>query len=290
MHLSLVLRRVLSVLSLLAVCGCVTLTTEPRAIVSGTGNDGNVTTLPCDAAVLRLQNAVADGSASALNGQVIHVLVWNIHKEVDPGWQPDLSGFAATNDVMLLQETALHPSLSAILHNAGLRWVMASSFIYDASDYGVLTASRIPPVASCTQRMLEPLLRIPKSTVIAWLPITGMSETLAIVNIHGINFDPLIDSYRDQLKAVAEVLDKHDGPIIFAGDFNTWSDARDIVVAETADRLGVTELPLRDDRRAVFFGHHLDHIFVRGLDVVKVTAIPVTSSDHNPLLITLRIP
>jgi endonuclease/exonuclease/phosphatase (EEP) superfamily protein YafD len=289
MNLPLVIRRFAGGLSIMALCGCVTLTSEPRAIVSEAGSPGRITTLKCDASALLLQSAVADESANALNGHEFRILVWNIHKEGDHGWQRDLTRFAATSDVLLLQETVLQASLRSILEEAGLRWVMASSFSYDAAENGVLTASRVPPVTSCTQRTPEPLLRIPKSAVIAWLRVTGFQGTLAIVNIHAINFDLFVDAYRVQLETLTDTLSRHQGPIVFAGDFNTWNDARDVIVAETAARLGMTEIVLRDDQRAVFLGHHLDHIFVRGLEVLDVAAIPVTSSDHNPLMVTLRV-
>jgi endonuclease/exonuclease/phosphatase (EEP) superfamily protein YafD len=161
-----------------------------------------------------------------------------------------------------------------------------------------LTATRIAPIASCTQRVVEPLIRIPKSAVISWLPIVdtavdtaaGTRETLAIVNVHSITFELAVDVYRSQLEALADAVAGHRGPMIFAGDFNTWNDARDRVLSEIAARLGLTELNLRVDQRAVFFGRHLDHIFIRGLETVDVSAIPVTSSDHNPLTATLRVP
>jgi endonuclease/exonuclease/phosphatase (EEP) superfamily protein YafD len=276
-------------LSAFFVYGCVTLTTDPRAVVSGTGAAGGIMTLKCDAAARVLQSLISEDSENALDGRTFRVLVWNIHKEDDRGWQRDLAAFAAANDVMLLQETVLQPSLRETIDDAGLRWVMASSFLYDANDIGVLTATRVAPIASCTQRTLEPLLRIPKSAVITWLRVKGTRQTLAIVNVHAINFDLFIDSYRTQFGALADVLAGHEGPIVFAGDFNSWSDARDGVVAEVAARLRMTELELHDDRRAVFFGHHLDHVFVRGLEQIDASAIPVTSSDHNPLVATLRI-
>jgi endonuclease/exonuclease/phosphatase (EEP) superfamily protein YafD len=276
-------------LSALFVYGCVTVTVDSRAVVSGTGAAGDIMTLKCDAAARVLQGLMSDGSENALDGRAFRVLVWNIHKEEDGGWQRDLAAFAAANDVMLLQETVLQPSLREIIDDAGLRWVMASSFLYDANDIGVLTATRIAPVASCTQRMLEPLLRIPKSAVITWLRIKGRRETLAIVNVHAINFDLFIDRYRTQFGALVDALSGHEGPIVFAGDFNSWNDARDRVVAETAARLGLIELEPGVDQRATFLGRHVDHIFVRGLDMVDVIAIPVTSSDHNPVAATLRL-
>lgn len=271
-------------------CGCIALTVEPRAVVSGPGGTARVTTLKCDAAERVLQTAGIGDAADALDRRPLRVLIWNIHKQGDSGWQRDLSAFAAANDVMLLQEAALQQPLRNILDDSGLRWVMASSFLFDAGDIGVLTATRIAPVASCTQRVVEPLIRIPKSAVISWLRIAGSRETLAIVNVHSITFELSLDVYRAQLEALADALAGHRGPIIFAGDFNTWNDARDRVMAETAARLGLIELDLRVDQRAVFFGRHLEHIFIRGLQMVDVGAIPVTSSDHNPVAATLRIP
>jgi len=61
-------------------------------------------------------------------------------------------------------------------------------------------------------------------------------------------------------------------------------------VAENAARLGLTELKLATDRRALFFGRHFDRIFIRGLQMIDADAIPVDSSDHNPVVATLRIP
>ena len=81
----------------------------------------------------------------------------------------------------------------------------------------------------------------------------------------------------------------HHGPVILAGDFNTWSDARDRVVVKIAARLGLTELRFGLDQRSTFIGRHVDHIFVRGLQLIDIRAIPVTSSDHNPIEVTMRI-
>jgi endonuclease/exonuclease/phosphatase (EEP) superfamily protein YafD len=281
-------------ISIPLLCACVTLTVEPRAVVSGPGGTARVTTLRCDAVDRVLQAAGNGQLAEALDRRPFKVVMWNIHKQADSGWERDLSAFAAANDVVLLQEAVLQPPLRKVLNDTGLRWSMASSFLLDADDIGVLTATRIAPIASCTQRVVEPLIRIPKSAVISWLPIvgtaTGTRVTLAIVNVHSITFELSVDVYRSQLEALADALAGHRGPIIFAGDFNTWNDARDRVVSEIAARLGLTELNLRVDQRAVFFGRHLDHIYIRGLETVDVSAVPVTSSDHNPLAATLRIP
>ncbi|HEY3533273.1 MAG TPA: EEP domain-containing protein, partial [Casimicrobiaceae bacterium] len=58
---------------------------------------------------------------------------------------------------------------------------------------------------------------------------------------------------------------------------------------EVARRLGLTEVSMPTDRRTRFFGHQVDRIYVRGLVATSASAVPVTSSDHNPVLATLRV-
>ncbi len=270
--------------------GCVTLTSDPRAVISGPDGMARVSVLRCDATDRALENATDGPLAEAVQHRPIRVLSWNIHKQGDAGWDRDLSQFVGPSDVVLLQEAVLQPPLRRILDASGLHWVMASSFLYGSEEFGVLTATRVVPLASCTLRATEPLIRIPKSSVISWLRLAGTRDTLAIVNVHAINFDLGLDAYRAQLEAVADALAGHRGPIIFGGDFNTWSDARDALVHEAAVRLGLTELVFQTDRRTLFFGRHLDHVFTRGLELSEFGASPVTSSDHNPLTATLRLP
>ena len=270
--------------------GCITLTSDPRAVFLGASGATEITWLKCDAAATLLLPGAVGATGNALDPQGFRLTTWNIHKEADHGWEQDLARFARANDVILIQEAALLPSLSTLFSGAGLRWVMASSFLYDTQDIGVITASRVSPVASCIQRAVEPYLGIPKSAVISWLPLAGSVQTVAVINIHAINFDLALAGYRAQLTALANVLSQHSGPIIFAGDFNTWSDAREATVAEVLSPLGLNEVKLPSDERSVFFGRHLDHIYVRGLHYAEARAIAVRSSDHNPVTVTLRVP
>jgi len=229
--------------------------------------------------------------AKAIDASAIRLLTWNIHKQEDSGWDQDLARFAAAADILLLQEVTLTPPIEQLLHSADLGWVMASSFIYRERDIGVLTATRVPPVANCTQRTVEPLLRLPKSAVISWLRLPDTDETLAVINLHAVNFSLTLGAYRDQLRAIGEALDAHRGPIVLGGDLNTWTDERLDAVRELGTRLSLTELTYpKEDLRSLFMGKQLDHIFVRGLGVTKVEAIAVKSSDHNPVFAVLRYP
>jgi endonuclease/exonuclease/phosphatase (EEP) superfamily protein YafD len=270
---------------------CVTLTVDPRALIYESAGI-RVQTLSCAAAAQTVRSAATaggSGSNGVLDPNAIRILTWNIHKEGDAGWQEDLSQLARSNDVLLLQEVTLLDSLQDILRGTGLRWVMASSFIYGPADIGVLTATRSIPVANCTQRFVEPLIQLPKSAVITWLPLACTTQTLAVGNVHAINFSLSLGTYRAQLTALADALADHEGPIVIGGDLNTWSDDRAQVVREIAGRLGLVEVTYPEDGRTRFLGNQVDHILVRGLDVVASRTIAVTSSDHNPVEAVLRL-
>ena len=282
-------RALAGVAAAVMVASCVTLTVEPRALLLDSTGKVEVQSLACSGPTMVARRASGMAAAEALDPSAIRVLTWNVHKQGDKGWDGDLARFAASSDVVLLQEAVLEPQLRAIIEGAGMRWVMASSFIYSDVDIGVVTGSRKVPLATCTQRVVEPLIRIPKSGVITWFRLAGQDQTLAVVNVHAINFALLLGGYRAQLEALGEALADHPGPIIFAGDLNTWTESRNEIMREVGARLGMTEIEFKEDKRTVFMGKQLDHIYVRGLELVEAEAIPVESSDHNPVRATLRL-
>jgi len=282
-------RLALGIAAALVVSGCVSVTAEPRALLIRDDGSIHVQTLACPSAVASAVNPPAIPAPAGLDPGAIRLVTWNVHKQADPGWQRDLRTLESDNDIVLLQEIVLDSALRDLIAGEGLRWVMASSFLMSDVDYGVLTAARVQPVATCTERIVEPLLRIPKSAIISWFALRGRPETLAVVNVHAINFSLSLGAYRAQFRAIGDVLAGHEGPVILAGDLNTWTAARAQAVRDVATRLGLTEVRFAADRRSVFFGHELDHIYTRGLALVSSSAMLVRSSDHNPVEATLRV-
>ena len=277
-----------ALLAALLVSSCVVLTTLPRAVVQEPDGSLVVRSIPC--AGTGVAPAVgATTSRDALDPDAIRVVSWNIHKQADSGWDRDLARFAADADLLLLQEAVLSPTLRELLDAQHLRFMMASSFLYEDTDIGVLSAARVMPVGACTERVVEPWLRIPKSATVSWFALRGTSQTLAVVNVHAINFSLSVAGYRAQFESLVGALRHHDGPILFAGDLNTWTDERLEVVREATAALKLSEIPFVEDRRSLFLGHQLDHLLVRGLDVVSAAAIAVESSDHNPVLAMVRL-
>lgn len=270
--------------TLTALAGCVTVPEVQRALVLDT--DGKIE-----------QHAIichADGGTTlpghgALDGRKIRIASWNVHKEGDPGWQRDLADLIERSDVLLLQEVGLAPDLRQTIERGGLRWVLASSFAYLNDEYGVLTATRVAPAAACTLRAYEPLLGIPKSALVTYFRLDGRDNSLAIANLHAINFTPGTAAYRAQLEALGDTLAVHAGPIVIGGDFNTWSEARENEVHALAERLSLAPVVFAADGRRKFLGRIFDWVYARGVEVDDATVWSVTSSDHNPLLVTLRV-
>jgi len=269
-------RRCLALCALLTLAACASLPLEPRALAD-TPYGVRPISFDCGTALKAAQSA-PPAAATALDPNAIRILTWNIHKQQDDGWADDLTRFAAANDILLLQEVALSNPLQALLRGAGLRFVMGSSFVYDVAEF-----------AACTQRIEEPLIRIPKSAVVTWLPLPGTRHTLAVANVHSINFSLSLEVYEAQLAALADVLARHEGPILLGGDLNTWSQARRDVVERTARHLDLVEIPFAEDGRTRFLGNQVDHLLVRGFIVTTSRTTAVTSSDHNPAGAVLRL-
>ena len=73
-----------------------------------------------------------------------------------------------------------------------------------------MTASRVAPASACVQRTMEPLLSLPKSTLISRFRLEGSTDTLLVGNIHAVNFTLGTEAFRSQLGRLASMLDEHD--------------------------------------------------------------------------------
>jgi endonuclease/exonuclease/phosphatase (EEP) superfamily protein YafD len=273
--------------ALIALCAaCARVPSTQLAFALGRDGVAVGSPLPCSG-----EPTTANGGPAArpLPGPDFRVLSWNLHKNEDPGWEADLTRFAAASDLLLIQESALTAGLQRVLRDASYDWLLASSFMLNDCATGVLSAARVRPTSACIQRSIEPLLRLPKAAVITRYEVTGGGQTLAVANVHSINFTLGLDTYRAQLEAIARELAEHRGPVIVAGDLNTWSSARLAVVDDVMQHLGLVAVPAAIDGRSRFLGHQVDHVFVRDLEVVHAEMPKVLSSDHNPLLLELRV-
>jgi endonuclease/exonuclease/phosphatase (EEP) superfamily protein YafD len=266
--------------------GCVTIPGEHRTLHGNARGVVDVAATPCTAAGARAEKVST--ASTALDGEHLRVLTWNVHRTGDAGWREDFERLAAGHDVVALQEAYLTDVLYSALMQQRYHWRLNAAFQLFNVDAGVLTAARVPAERACSLRHIEPLTRIPKSALTTTYRLAGVREPLLMANLHGLNFTLGTTAFREQLEAVAELLASHGGPIILAGDFNTWSAARREVLESVTASLGLTAVPLADDHRTRFLGEAVDGMYYRGLEVIEAVAYPVTSSDHNPVSVTFR--
>ncbi|HEY8243244.1 MAG TPA: endonuclease/exonuclease/phosphatase family protein [Casimicrobiaceae bacterium] len=277
-------RLAVAVTALAALAGCATITEKDSAWIETEGK-AQLLALGCPP-----REPLATKAGELPSHRELNVVSWNIHRNADVGWESDLARLASASDVVILQEATLTAALRDQFARAGRVWTHADAWAFDGINSGVLTAAAAAPDRACVQRAAEPLITLPKSALVAWYRIHGRTETLAVANVHAVNFTLDLTVYQRQIENVIDVLAPHKGPVILAGDFNTWSPVRVQVLENAAARIGLTEAkPLRGER-SMFMGMLADYIFVRGLAVEDVWVEQVTSSDHQPIRAKLRLP
>nr|WP_086941234.1 endonuclease/exonuclease/phosphatase family protein [Thaumasiovibrio occultus] len=218
----------------------------------------------------------------------LQVAVWNIYKGNKPGWREELNRYAANADLVLLQEASLTEDFRSYLEQTSYKVSMANAFSFFETTAGVLNLSRNAALSTCAYLTTEPWLKLPKSALYAKFPLSN-GETLVVVNLHGINFTIGTEQYQAQLDKLAQALANHEGPMIVAGDFNTWRKGRQEVVEAFAARLSLRQAAFAQDHRIRVLGRPLDHLYYRGLHLVSAHSTQSEASDHNPLIAELAL-
>ncbi len=230
-----------------------------------------------------------DKNSQALDPGNIAFLNWNIYKGNGENWQKDLSAFAKSHHVMNIQEAMLDEELDVLLEAYGFNWTMNTAFHLNGDAAGVMNVASTSSIHSCGFKVNEPLIRIPKATLVSYYLIDGSDERLLVANIHGINFTFGVSSYREQLDKLYDAIKYHDGPMIVAGDFNSWSDSRMDVVDQLVKRLELSRLEYSVNNKTHVFGNAIDHVFYRQLEPLKHQVQQVSSSDHNPISVNFKV-
>ena len=217
----------------------------------------------------------------------IHVVSWNIAKGSRQDWQADLQHLTQHADLALIQEAKLEHAMQQYMPDAC--WAFAPGYRRPNHTTGVMTIARAETVKHSAHSHREPFTLLPKAALVTEYRLKGRAETLLVANVHAINFTPGTGHFSRQLHAVVEPLERHRGPVILSGDFNTWRGKRQRIVQELIDRLGLHTAAYDQDHRRLSFGFALDHLFYRGLHHKSGVVSRVFSSDHNPISVVLGI-
>jgi endonuclease/exonuclease/phosphatase (EEP) superfamily protein YafD len=214
---------------------------------------------------------------------------WNVYKAKMPGFHQDFHWLLSNHDLFTLQEFYLNGSQQSQIEEwLGLNWIFAKSFQDHMAWTGVVTLApwEETDVIALKSPDREPLIGTPKVSLITKYRVQGGGE-LWVLNIHSLNFDITHNAFRRQLDELLDEVANYDGPLILAGDFNTWARWRRDYLMEQTRKMGLRRLPLESP--AGVFNNTLDHIFYRGVQALEYEVLEMNTSDHKPLQMKFRM-
>jgi len=225
---------------------------------------------------------------------VIRCLVWNIYKARKSNWQQDFDELSADRDLVLLQEAVTNAPTDRVFDTCRrYEWVMAGSHQHPVS--GIVTGVKTGCISRSERRVVhrsnfsEPLVKTQKLLLETHYALANKQETLMVLNMHAINFVRVV-KYVDQLEQLSAALATHSGPVILAGDFNTWNPKRLKHFKSVASNAGLIEASMIRRSKIQHLNQHLDHVFYRGLSLRSVESLPyISSSDHSPITATFCV-
>lgn len=238
-----------------------------------------------------LMDQYGQGKTELIQVEKTYSLVtWNIYKNKQYGALEDLAKLITENDFVLLQEFLLDASQKSLI-DATLdhQWSFAKSFADAGQWTGVATVSKHQAVEAFALKSpkTEPVTNTPKMSMIAKYGLQN-GEVLMVANLHGLNFDLSNASFKSQIDAVMIELRQHVGPLIFAGDFNTWNKERRAYLFKNVQEIQLERVPIENP--IGIFKQTLDHIFVRGVKLIDgILLDEIESSDHAPLKIEFTL-
>lgn len=218
----------------------------------------------------------------------LRFVVWNLWKGCGGiKFQQEFTALVELADIALTQEALLTHEMITCSAVPGYQAVHGATYRrVDGCRDGVMTLSRVE-MAKTPERVIsgtaEPFLKTTKASLLTYYPYgTEDHEILAVANLHST----LMRRPRTagiEIRRVIERLEEHSGPVIFAGDFNTFSRAylREIVNALKILDIEHVEILLDPRTRT----GKLDQVFVRGISIKQI-AIDTSfkQSDHFPII------
>ena len=174
----------------------------------------------------------------------ITIVSWNVQKQSDVRLQADLHALLRRQRPTLV---FLQEATAELLDSTLMTGHFAPSWQYplrEGSATGVLTFSQVAPTRSevIPTRWREFFLATPKVALATEYLLPDGARLLA-VNVHCLNFERWGTlKLRSQLTVLKALMAKHRGPILLAGDFNTWNQRRLRLVTALARELQLTEV------------------------------------------------
>jgi len=235
----------------------------------------------------------------------ITVVNWNAQKGKNPQFASDLKLLLKQEnpDIVFLQEAK-----ADLLEPEQMGGYFAEGWSYPwpgGGTVGVLTLSRVAPtrIEPVPTKHREFGVTAPKVSLVTEYPLPSGQKLLA-VNVHLLNFEVWsLKKISHQLEDLKTIMANHTGPIVMAGDFNTWNQKRLELVKEIVRDVKlneVTDFPdgrTTGDTRSEFWNEvlgverdlPLDRVFFLGFNPTAARVMNYDTSDHRPILVKLKL-
>jgi Uncharacterized protein conserved in bacteria len=219
-----------------------------------------------------------------------NIFVWNVYKGQKFGiFEQDFQRLGDGKDFILLQEALVDKRMPKLWEEnfSTYEWHLAQSFHYkkDLSSTGVAIGSRYHPktVDFIRAKSREMFWLTPKLSLFTEYQFGD--QKVLFVCTHVLNF-VTTGAFSRSLYEIAEKIALFSGPVILAGDFNTWNFKRYMIMKSIFRDLKMEHVDFEEDGRLL----KLDHVFVRGFDIVDAKVHhTILSSDHFPLDLKVRL-
>ena len=222
----------------------------------------------------------------SLNKDTIEVLTWNVLKFKRENSFSDFTKLSTKADIAFIQEAIHSVDLQKkTAQSISMDWTFFKSFCREYGASGVQTGTRYAQIEvdAVLAPNVEPVVNTPKVTGFSTVVISG--QQVLLINVHGLNANKGLD-FEKHMDQIYDVASKFTGPIIWAGDFNTWNPVRMAYLKNKGQALGMNLLVPEIDNRKL----KLDHILVRGFKAKSVKILDTyQSSDHWPVIAELEL-
>lgn len=220
----------------------------------------------------------------------LNFFVWNVYKGQKAGiFERDFQTLGQGKDFIMIQEALVDARMPKLWQQdfGSYEWHLAQSFHYkkDLSSTGVAIGSKYTPevVDFIRAKTREMFWLTPKLSLFSEYDIGG--KKVLMVCTHVLNF-VTTGAFSRSLYEIAEKISQFEGPVVLAGDFNTWNFKRYMIMKSIFRDLNLEHIEFDNDQRIL----KLDHVFVRGFDLLKAEVHDsIVSSDHFPLEIKLKL-
>lgn len=237
---------------------------------------------------------------SSLNPHHVKLVVWNILKAKEDSFIKDFTSFGRDTDIFMLQEVDNSEEFFKAYEAYPNHQIhFGTSFNYrrglwggDRYLSGTAISSQVDVMDSGMIRTKknEPFVKTPKVVTWAKFPVTGKKDLL-VVNIHGLNMTKN-KHFKAQLDECEEIILAHDGPVIFAGDFNTSDEEKLNAMWTLAWKTKLKTVTFENDqrKRSRFSKIIIDWTLARGIEVISSEVYSsLKGSDHKAMGVTFNI-